>query len=431
MPGASTSADFFPIPIDAILSEGLGFDLYLVYEGSKVVLYRRSGASYNMGDCEELREKGITHFHIPKVQHQEFQRAVCAQACDVFEDRSLGREERVRVVRDSCGKVIEHFMATGSVDGIGDTLGVMAGKFGEWCSSDLAEFSYLLEMSERELVMPMHMVNVGVGCTLLAAELLGSGHEAVRTLSLGGLIHDVGKRGIADEVLRREGKLTDDEWALIRQHPEAGASILRAQEGMSPLVLDMMLNHHERLDGRGYPRGIGAEKISIPARICSIVDVYNALATPRAFRAPIPPRAVLEMMREEVGSAFDEKVFEAWERVVERMLVSDPERAPVEGERPEGALEALIPSPIAQSRPAPGYMRIVCADGSGIEAEIAQITLSEAVLRLDARLDVNEQVELHPDLGPVRHARYLSTRLGSKGETQLVFRLLSDRQIAA
>ncbi|MCR9075090.1 MAG: HD-GYP domain-containing protein [bacterium] len=428
---SSPNAEYFPVPIDAIQSEGLGFDLYLIYEGCQAVLYRKSGASYSMCDCDELREKGITHFYVRNVEHQQFQRAVCEQACDAFEDASVVREKRTRMVRDSCGKMIENFMTSQRVDGISETLGMMAGKFGEWCNNDKSEFSYLLDMSEHDFYTTTHMVNVGVGCTLLGAELLGNDHEMVQVLSLGGLIHDVGKCGVPTDVLNKEGKLSDDEWGMIRKHPELGASILRGQEGISPELVDMTLNHHERLDGKGYPNGIRADEISFHARVCSVVDVYDALSSARPYRGPIAPRAVLDMMREDVGKAFDAKVFGAWERVVERMIEEDPARAASGTEKPGMKLEAMIPSPIAQSRPENGFMTIRRGDGSGTSAEVVQTTLGEIILSGDVRLDCCEKVELHPEDGAAITAKYLSKRLGSRGETQLVFKpLMENRSVA-
>lgn len=431
MTTSSLHAEYFPVPIDAIVSDGLVFDLYLVYGDGKAVLYRKCGASYDTRDVEALREKGFTHFYVPNVQHQQFQRAMCEQACNTFEDASIAREKRTRIVRDSCGKMIENFMTAQRIDGMSETLGMMAGKFSEWCSNDKSEFGYLLEMSEHDFYTTTHMVNVGVGCTLLAAELLGNDHELVQDLSLGGLIHDVGKFGVPAEVLNKEGKLSDDEWALIRSHPEHGAAILRGQEDISPLIVDMALSHHERLDGKGYPNGIGGEKIGLPARICAVVDVYDALSSSRPYRGPIAPRAVLDMMREDVGKAFDAKVFGAWEGIILRMLEEDPKRAASTTEKPTMKLAAMLPSPIAQSRPEHGYMSIHRADGTIIRAAVIESSLCEVTLDVDARLQANERVELRPEAGESQYARYISKHLGSRGESLLVFRMLAvSRSVA-
>lgn len=426
-------SEYFPVPIDAIESDGLGFDLYLVYERGGAVLYRSSGMSYSQMDCSELHEKGITHFYVPNVQHQKFRAAVCDQMCSAYEDEGLKREARTKIVRGSCGKMIEDFMGRPNDPGVSSTLSTMAGKFSEWCGDDQSEFSYLLDMSEHDFYTTTHMVNVGIGCTLLATEIYGAESEKVQQVSLGGLIHDVGKFGVPVDVLNKEGKLSDEEWDMIRQHPEVGAKILSEQIGISPMIIDMALSHHERIDGKGYPKGISDKEISEAARICAVVDVYDALSSSRPYRGPIPPRTVLDMMREDVGKAFDASVFEAWERVIERMLEADPGRAVDESKAPiqKLKLDSIIPSLLAQKRPEHGYMRVCRKDGPDCEASIVQTSLSEIILATESKLNMGETVTLYPESGPERHARFESTRFGSRGDTQLVFRLLLDNQLAA
>lgn len=425
------SASYFPVAIDAIESDDLGFDLYLVYERS-AVLYRSSGAGYDLSDCAQLREKGITHFYVPNTQHQKFQQAIVAQMSDSFEDRSITVAKRAQIVRDSCGKMIEDFTSNPNIPGLSETLGTMAGKFTQWCEADESEFSYLLDMSEHDYYTTTHMVNVGVGCTLLAAELLGSEHPLVQKLSLGGLIHDVGKAGVPAEVLNKEGKLTDEEWVMIRKHPQMGADILRSHEGFDELMVDMTLNHHERLDGKGYPNGISGEEISLPARICAVVDVYDALCTARPYRGPIPPRAVLDMMREDVGKAFDAKVFGAWEKIVHRLIASDPERAVADnGDPVTMKLDAVIPSMVAQNRPEFGFMTVRRSDGSTGSLAVVETTLGEVILGGDMALRPGERVTLCQERGDELSSSFVSTRFGSRGDKQLVFKLHGKHGLVA
>ncbi|CAM5767003.1 HD-GYP domain-containing protein [Bosea minatitlanensis] len=114
--------------------------------------------------------------------------------------------------------------------------------------------------------------------------------EADRQLITGAaVLHDIGKARIPLDILRKEGPLTPEERAIICRHPQIGHDMLVAQGGFAPLVLDAVLSHHEMLDGSGYPRGIGAERISDPVRVITICDIYAALIERRSYKQPLPP----------------------------------------------------------------------------------------------------------------------------------------------
>lgn len=106
----------------------------------------------------------------------------------------------------------------------------------------------------------------------------------VQELGIGGLLHDVGKMKVPDDVLTKEGRLTDGEFQLIRNHPQLGHAILSMQPDMPDIALDVCLNHHERMDGKGYPNGKTADQISLYTRICSICDVYEAITSARPYK---------------------------------------------------------------------------------------------------------------------------------------------------
>ena len=131
--------------------------------------------------------------------------------------------------------------------------------------------------------------------------------ETVRILGIAGLLHDVGKLEIPQEILSKEGKLDDEEMKLIRSHPELGHAILKRQAGMPDIVLDVCLNHHERIDGRGYPNMIPGTKLSIYARLSAICDVYDAITSIRPYKQPWSPADALKWMLGREGH-FDTKL---------------------------------------------------------------------------------------------------------------------------
>jgi putative nucleotidyltransferase with HDIG domain len=145
-----------------------------------------------------------------------------------------------------------------------------------------------------------------------------------RHLAVGGLLHDIGKLSVPLEILRKPAGLTDEEYAAIKRHPEAGRRLLEELGGFSSTVRDLVSDHHERLDGRGYPRGLTEEELPLHTRILTVCDVYDALVSDRVYRAAWTPERAFELLRDDTGSAFDERCVEALARVVGLAPASAP-----------------------------------------------------------------------------------------------------------
>jgi putative nucleotidyltransferase with HDIG domain len=136
----------------------------------------------------------------------------------------------------------------------------------------------------------------------------------MKALEFGSLLHDIGKIGVPDAILRKPAKLTDEEWVLMREHPMHGQQILRDikfLEGAAKVVAQ----HHEKWDGSGYPLGVKAEEINICARIFSVADAFDAITSDRVYRQGRPYEAAAQELNEWSGRQFDPKVVEAFHRV--------------------------------------------------------------------------------------------------------------------
>jgi len=140
--------------------------------------------------------------------------------------------------------------------------------------------------------------------TLRLARAMGISDKDLVHIRRGALLHDIGKMGIPDSILRKPGPLTEDEWVIMRRHP------VYAHEMLSPIAylhpaLDIPYGHHERWDGSGYPRGLKGEHIPLASRVFAVVDVYDALSSDRPYRAAWPREKVLAYLREHAGRLFD------------------------------------------------------------------------------------------------------------------------------
>jgi HD-GYP domain-containing protein (c-di-GMP phosphodiesterase class II) len=148
-------------------------------------------------------------------------------------------------------------------------------------------------------------------------ESLGLPADRLRLLALGGLLHDMGKLAVPDEILNKPGKLDDDEFAVIRRHPAQGRELLNELGGFPPLVLALVESHHERIDGLGYPHAAAAGEMELEVRILTVADVYDALTADRVYREAWSSERALTLLDGDSGSAFDAHCVAALRGVVD------------------------------------------------------------------------------------------------------------------
>ncbi len=154
--------------------------------------------------------------------------------------------------------------------------------------------------------------------TDMIAESFGLPPERRRWLKRGALLHDVGKLGVSNSVLDKPGKLDADEWAAVQAHAAYTEAILSRIDAFAELAR-VSAAHHERLDGKGYPRGLTADEITLETRIITTADIFDAITAERPYRGAVPIPKTLEIMAENVGTAIDPDCFEALKQAIDRL----------------------------------------------------------------------------------------------------------------
>jgi putative two-component system response regulator len=145
---------------------------------------------------------------------------------------------------------------------------------------------------------------------------LGLSEEQIIALRRSGVVHDVGKIAVPDAILLKPGRLTEEEWKLIRAHPAVGERICAPLKSFR-LVLPIIRHHHEKFDGSGYPDGLRGDAIPVTARVLQIVDVYDALTTVRPYKRAFSITDALQTMKEEVAKGWwDPQIFDQFERLI-------------------------------------------------------------------------------------------------------------------
>jgi diguanylate cyclase (GGDEF)-like protein/putative nucleotidyltransferase with HDIG domain len=158
------------------------------------------------------------------------------------------------------------------------------------------------------------------------ARTLGCTEEEVRLVRLAALLHDIGKVGVPHEILRKPGPLTDDEWSVMRRHPKIGRQILAQAGGKFELLSHIVVAHHERWDGKGYPYGLSGETIPLGARILAVADSFDAMTSDRPYRKALSVADARKELQRCSGNQYDPRVVTAFLRMLDAQEQAQPDK---------------------------------------------------------------------------------------------------------
>jgi HD-GYP domain-containing protein (c-di-GMP phosphodiesterase class II) len=144
---------------------------------------------------------------------------------------------------------------------------------------------------------------------------MGLSGDRLKALSYSAELHDIGKLAVPDSILQASRRLTEAEWAIVREHPRRGTEMLKHLEFLKD-SLPAILHHHERLDGGGYPHGLADEEIPLEAKILAVIDSYDAMTSARAYRPALPHDAAASELHRCTGTQFDGAVVETFLRLL-------------------------------------------------------------------------------------------------------------------
>ncbi|MCX5840030.1 MAG: HD-GYP domain-containing protein, partial [Deltaproteobacteria bacterium] len=175
---------------------------------------------------------------------------------------------------------------------------------------------YLINITDHDYSTYTHSVNVGMLGIALAKEMFRNTPEHdIHALGVGFFLHDLGKVKINPDIITKQGKLTEEEMGEMRSHPAQGYKILFETKQLTRESKLIVLQHHERNNGKGYPRGLRGDEIHLYGRLCTVVDVYDALTSERPYKKKMDPFHALKIMREEMIDHFQMDLFEKFVRM--------------------------------------------------------------------------------------------------------------------
>jgi len=310
-----SASPFLPIRLGQLYPTNfLPFDLYLKWNGGgKPVLYRGKTVPLERGDLDRLTERGVDTLYVAGKDWGAFLKYL---RYDVATNVEVPLGVRHRALREAAWEDFEDASEAQDLNGIVHFATEFGAEMVDLLTSVDFVFQELFRQMEHDLQEYTHAINVCTYSVLLANRLNRFGRNDLAALAAGGILHDIGKRYIHLDASTKPNRLTDEQRAVINQHPHAGFAKLRMRKDVEWGQLMMVYQHHERCNGQGFPvRSIGDE-IHEWARICSVADGFHMLTAHRPYcKTPTIAEAV-ESLEEQAGRLYDTEMAKCWIELV-------------------------------------------------------------------------------------------------------------------
>lgn len=227
-----------------------------------------------------------------------------------IEDNSLDSKTKARAVYENSLSLMSRLLESPTAENITASKGAIKSVTDLILRDDETAHNMLL-ITSHDFYTYTHSVNVGIYSIMLAKELfLHSDHHNLEELGAGFFLHDLGKVNVDPAIINKPGRLTDEEMNQMRTHPYQGYKILKAANELSEECEYIVLQHHERYDGKGYPKRLKGDEIHIYGRICCLADIFDALTAERSYKESMSKFDALKLMRDEMQNFFSKDLLE-------------------------------------------------------------------------------------------------------------------------
>ncbi|MFQ5713254.1 MAG: HD-GYP domain-containing protein [Candidatus Scalinduaceae bacterium] len=291
----------------------VGCDLYLksrVNGAIRYVLFCRGDEIYCDKQKKQIIEQNIEKLFISAKDYEKYFRYQEKNLQDILTDKQRSAEEKSHMVYNTAKYLVQDLLSDPR-----SGLNTKVKRASKWVDntvnyilSDKEAFPSLLKVTTHDYYTYTHSVDISVLALLFGRHVHLDIHS-LKCLGVGGLLHDLGKVEIPLDILNKPGKLTKDEFEIVKKHPEIGMEFLKGKADIHEKSLEVVIQHHENYDGTGYPNRIGGNDIHLFGRISRIIDVYDAITTNRCYRRALTPYDALVEMSENMENCFEKELF--------------------------------------------------------------------------------------------------------------------------
>ena len=303
---------YFRIRANSLRPESpITFDLYLLLHG-KHVLYRRADTSVDQEKINMVEAKETSLFYVSDTDRPAFKKYVY----DIMNRPDVDTKAKASLLKESSIALIEEIFEQPDARKALDETKTVISNFIEFMANESTGMGHLIGLSSHDFYTYNHSLDVSIYALGLGQITGYSNPKDLLELGRGALLHDIGKRHVATEIICKNGPLNDTEWAQMKQHPAYGLKILNDVTDASDEVKACVFEHHENHLGNGYPQQLQSDEIHPMARIVALTDTYDALTTKRSYNEPMRPRDALTLMKEKLAGRFDPDLLNAMHSVL-------------------------------------------------------------------------------------------------------------------
>ncbi|HVZ95031.1 MAG TPA: HD domain-containing phosphohydrolase [Phycisphaerales bacterium] len=313
---SAARAGYLPVKLERVPAPSLSnIAVYLRPEGDdkNFTLYRDSAHEFTEHVKERLIASGVEFVYIPMAEQSKFRAQIEHQLVDSMADPAMVVSEKSTLLYETALEMVNDLLTDSDLAAKSQRVERVSRAVTTLVMNEPSSFAHLFAASHHDFYTATHMVNVATWMVSLAYALGERDQNKLDEICQAGLLHDMGKLYVPETILNKSGKLSDDEWAAIRKHPEEGYKHLQQFSEVSDLILKVTLQHHERMDGTGYPHGVKGEDIHPMARLCAVVDSFDAMTAFRPFKKQATSvSTAIDILRKETPAKYDPKMVEAW-----------------------------------------------------------------------------------------------------------------------
>jgi len=297
-------AAYHPVTVHALLPETvLGFQVYIRL-GDRSVLTHGEAETFTAARRERLLELKQTTVFVRTGDLKKFHTYLEQHLPVILHGRCLNAEAKAQLVYSSARAITQEILAQPEDPRVLERSRRVADATVEFLLSGKESFLTLMATCSFDYRTYTHSVNVSIFSVALAQKL-GFSTEDLLEIGTSAIVHDIGKTRISPAILNKPSPLNESEWRIMKRHPEWGVEVLKSHSELTPRMERIVRNHHEKLDGSGYPDGLHLGEIDPVLRIVTICDIFDALTTNRAYKGALSTYETLQLMRREMKGQVD------------------------------------------------------------------------------------------------------------------------------
>lgn len=272
---------------------------FVKFASSHLAHHNKVRQLIDSGECTEffIRQDDLINYYHHATE----------QLRTMISDPAIPLLEKTQRLYDVSKDIMKNFFENSDSNQVLKSSGEVMALMDQCLTEGQGSFDTVSKIINKNYYIYTHSLNVGLYCLIYGIADKMSATD-IRSLGLGGLLHDIGKAKIDSAILNKKGPLTKEEFKIIKTHPRLGQEIMESMQCYATNVVRMAGQHHENYRGKGYPDGLVGREITLFARICKVMDAYDALTTHKSYKKAVAPFEALKIMKNQMADEFDLKI---------------------------------------------------------------------------------------------------------------------------